>query len=102
MEGKLPAVQEHLHLINDIRKNVYCIMPLKSQGLFATVASSTLKIHVGSFIWERKFFFTKKECVKAFLCDVMHYLQCKEIHGQKCQEDISGRKLCAYKKLNNI
>lgn len=78
MEGKLPAVQEHLHLTDDIRKNIYYIMPLKSCDLFPTIASSTLNIYAGIFIRERKIFFRKRKCVKSFLCGIIHYLQCEE------------------------
>lgn len=98
MEGKLPAVEEHLHLTDDIRKNIYYIMPLKSQNLFATVASSTLKIHVGSFVWKKKSFFRKRKSVKNFLHGVIHYLQCEGNKWTKMsREEIFWQKTGVYK-----
>lgn len=60
MEGELPALQEHPRLIE--KEHLFAVNTLiYSQSLLATVANSTLKIHVGTFIklwkilfWEEK------------------------------------------------
>lgn len=51
---KLHKRKENCQLFKNIcigqRENIYCMIPLKSQGYFAMVAGITLKIHIGAFI----------------------------------------------------